>query len=1054
MDPRVSGQGGRGPVEGERQRGAERSASRETSSGTAADGYLPSPSSGRTPVGTPVGTPGSGTGIVAVRGPVGPVKPGTDAASVEVVSGDLLLRVNAPRGYPGAPADTGTLVEPCPPERRPGAAAALAGEPGAAPVGGLPGAVAPPALPGSGRPSETAATVRLGAPTRARTAALDEAPDGLLEREAIVERLRTLLAQGRSVRLAGPHGAGRTSVLAEVAHGCEGLAPAGVVRLSGHRRTVSDLLQDLFAATAAPSFRADAAAGRPRFRPDRAQLQVLLRSVGAIVVIDDVEFGGELLEELLGTAPECAFLVSATPDVPAPLPTSRMEESTLGGLSRAGGLRLLADRAGRPLTDDERTWAADLWFESSGLPLRFVQAAALLRHRDAARSALVAGALSDALPPSPGGAAPRGETATGGAAPRLDPPRLDPPRAQSARGGAEQPPPLPRRVPAGPGERPDGARGPVRGRSIGPGPRAEEREQETMAISLPLIPGTGRSSIPPGFAGGLFEPGAPAGGPAQEQPEAWMADGRVRLAPLPPIEECSPPAVRLARGLSEEARRTLRLAVALGGECPSAAHLSTLADVARAESAVRELVEAGLAARVGAHVRLTEGVAERLLDADPAAGETASTAQHFAWWTGHASVMADQVAAEAEVLLAALQSDRDRGRHGAVVQLARAAAPCFALALLWSAWERALRFGLEAARTTGEVAEEAWFHHELGVLAFCVGSYDRARAELEAAVALRAALGDTRGVAVGRQVLELLGVSTAVHGITAPGDTAGRGRPRRLAALASGGAGGIFGPGGRRGGQDGQGARGGMLPAGLLTRRNVTAAASGAVLIGALASVVALGAGTRSDPHESAPLNVAPVPSASLPGEEGPGLTPSPTASGSASVPTAGSTAVRGGPLVPAATSTGIAAALGLPVTSGVGPTVPAAGAGAGAGSGTSGRGAGGSGATTGTGGTSTKGGGGSTGNPTTGSGPTTKPTTPASPSSPTSTPTSTGSATPVPPPSTPTDGSGGGSGSGSSPPSGLPSSSNVASTGGTSDSGGPTAAPTTQTAAPTSTSS
>ncbi|MEK8172627.1 hypothetical protein NKH77_36035 [Streptomyces sp. M19] len=40
----------------------------------------------------------------------------------------------------------------------------------------------------------------------------------------------------------------------------------------------------------------------------------------------------------------------------------------------------------RPLSEDETDWAADLWFESDGLPLRFVQAAALLRQRDAERA--------------------------------------------------------------------------------------------------------------------------------------------------------------------------------------------------------------------------------------------------------------------------------------------------------------------------------------------------------------------------------------------------------------------------------------------------------------------------------------------------------------------------------------------------------------------------------------------------------------------------------------------------------------------------------------------
>ena len=49
--------------------------------------------------------------------------------------------------------------------------------------------------------------------------------------------------------------------------------------------------------------------------------------------------------------------------------------------------RELLERAvDRPLDNAEAAWAADLWFESEGLPLRFVQAGALLRHRDARRA--------------------------------------------------------------------------------------------------------------------------------------------------------------------------------------------------------------------------------------------------------------------------------------------------------------------------------------------------------------------------------------------------------------------------------------------------------------------------------------------------------------------------------------------------------------------------------------------------------------------------------------------------------------------------------------------
>ncbi|WP_229332498.1 ATP-binding protein, partial [Streptomyces sp. UNOC14_S4] len=194
----------------------------------------------------------------------------------------------------------------------------------------------------------------------------------LLERQEERERLVRLLSRGRSVRLTGPSGSGRTALLDAVAADCADLAPDGVVRLNGRHRTTTDLLHELFAAVH------DA----PRYRPDRAELLALVHEIGAVVVLDDLEFGGAALDELLDATPECAFLLAATPEIAAPSADSHLEEVFLGGLDRTGCLELLEHATGRPLTDEEADWAADLWFASEGLPLRFVQAGALLRQRD------------------------------------------------------------------------------------------------------------------------------------------------------------------------------------------------------------------------------------------------------------------------------------------------------------------------------------------------------------------------------------------------------------------------------------------------------------------------------------------------------------------------------------------------------------------------------------------------------------------------------------------------------------------------------------------------
>lgn len=549
----------------------------------------------------------------------------TPARTVELISGDFLITVN--------PVD-GSEIEPCPPGSQPPAPVRLDADERAEQRR----AGRPPIPPGPGAP-----------------------PFPLLERQDERERLVGLLGRGHSVRLTGSAGSGRTALLEAVAVDCEGLAPDGVVRLSGHHRTVTELLYELYAAVYRSVLH----------RPDRAGLLKLVRGIGAVVVLDDLEFGGDPLDELLEAAPECAFLLAVTPEVDAPIGRSRLEEVLLGGLGRGASLDLLERAAGRPLTDEEANWAGDLWFESEGLPQRFVQAGALLRGRDSLR----------------------------------------------AESGAYE----------------------------ADGVFVHELDDESY----------GRSS--------------PGG-------DGFTGDGRTAEShdvPLPTLGEGAAPAVLLASRLGEAARETLRFAVALGGEVPHQAHLPALVGDTHADAAVGELMSAGLLSPVGPRYRLAAGALAQL-EAEGYGVEATSRAhtavQHFTWWAGHPSVTPRRAASEADALLAAmtpLVSSGEPGHASAAVLLARGAAPAFMAGLHWGAWERALRSGQEAARIAGQVAEEAYFHHELGILALCVGRLDRARAELETSIGMRGAVADRRGTVSGRRALAL--VSDRENGNARPG---------------------------------------------------------------------------------------------------------------------------------------------------------------------------------------------------------------------------------------------------------------------------------------------
>ncbi|MFJ3302851.1 ATP-binding protein [Streptomyces sp. NPDC086549] len=649
------------------------------------------------------------------------------ARTVQLVSGDLLLTVN--------PVD-GSEIEACPPTERPG-------------------------RPEKFTEAERAETERAARPPVPPGPAQLALP--LLERQDERESLVRLLARGRSVRLTGPAGSGRTALLDLVADDCSDLAPDGVVRLTGFHRTASELLYELFYAV----FNA------PLHRPDRDELRELVREIGAVVVLDDVEFGGAALDELIDATPECAFLISATPDVPAPSSGSAIEEVFLGGLDRATCVDLLERAVGRVLTEEEANWAGDLWFESEGLPLRFVQAGALLRQRD--------------------------------------------------------------RLRAGAG-----------------------------AVDLM----------------GVFEDvRLPVDAPVDAEP---VAEEEV---PLPSLGEAAAPAPLIASRLGASARAALRFAVALDGEVPHQAHLPALVGDTHADAALGELAAGGLVSPVGSRYRLAAGVQAQLEAAgyaDDVAGAALAAAQHYSWWAGHPSVTPERVCAEADAVLTALglvvpeTTPPAEGAESTAVQLARAAAPAFAAGLHWSAWDRALHLGSEASRLADEVPEQAYFHHELGILALCGGQLDQARTELEAATGLRGALTDKRGTVAGRRALAL--VADRAGDVPGVGATAGEEVPDARHEESASPPGGVpaaflppLPPGGdtlvtRQAPAPAPKPQGGGIRR--LARRNLVAAGSGALLAAVLGTVVTLGM-TSHDSADDPSNNVSVNPSASQGTDDG-----------------------------------------------------------------------------------------------------------------------------------------------------------------------------------------
>ncbi|WP_436773152.1 hypothetical protein [Yinghuangia sp. YIM S09857] len=258
--------------------------------------------------------------------------------------------------------------------------------------------------------------------------------------------------------------------------------------------------------------------------------------------------------------------------------------------------------------------------------------------------------------------------------------------------------------------------------------------------------------------------------------------------PIPELPSPGEPRLfvpRLVPLLSRPAQQVLRLGAALDGVLPDPAHLPALTGAVDAHGAAAELVSAGLVVVENRRHRLAGGVVDESVGVMRGPSSWAVAAiQHFTWWASHPTVTPVQVAEEADVILACLREVERLGKLSSVRVLARAAAPAFASALRFEAWRDCLEIGAAAAAASGAVGEQAWFRHELAVLALCLGDVQRAREEATAAMRSRDA-SDKRGLAADRRILVLSGERPGAFSAPDLGSAA-LGRRRAMSASMAG----------------------------------------------------------------------------------------------------------------------------------------------------------------------------------------------------------------------------------------------------------------------------
>ena len=195
----------------------------------------------------------------------------------------------------------------------------------------------------------------------------------------------------------------------------------------------------------------------------------------------------------------------------------------------------------------------------------------------------------------------------------------------------------------------------------------------------------------------------------------------------------------VAQTLPPEARQALMLIAALGGAPLHVDHVAALTGSPDAAAILADLEERGLVKSHSPRYSVT--------DASAAASDVEAKWRKklLSYFADHAEAHADEpqrLRDELEPIIASLRGGAAAGEWRAVLRLARAADPIASGSKLWGAWQTILAIALDAARSVGDEAQEAWALHQLGTRALCLGDADEAARRLGEALRIRERIGD------------------------------------------------------------------------------------------------------------------------------------------------------------------------------------------------------------------------------------------------------------------------------------------------------------------------
>jgi len=239
-----------------------------------------------------------------------------------------------------------------------------------------------------------------------------------------------------------------------------------------------------------------------------------------------------------------------------------------------------------------------------------------------------------------------------------------------------------------------------------------------------------------------------------------VAEGQCDLAELVAKAAGPAPAEALQRAAvdsrSQSKRRLLGVLVALRGAWVPAEHLAAITQLADAAAQLDSLHQQRLVEARQGRYRLADSLALTSVALLEVSAWSERTLAHLASWAEQHREDPQQLAAQAECLLAALELAMEGRDWSSVVRLARAIDGAFALAGWWESWKHVVECGLQGARALGDQSAEAWALHQLGTRALCLDEAASARQLLTEALHLWQSVGDEIGAGITENNLRLL----------------------------------------------------------------------------------------------------------------------------------------------------------------------------------------------------------------------------------------------------------------------------------------------------------